>query len=68
MTTIIQAMQDVEDGFGRWFAGDSWANWRTVLKAAFALPLTAGELLTFRELAGGRDPPKAMPKNYCFIS
>ncbi len=58
MTTIIQAMQDVEDGFGRWFAGDSWANWRTVLKAAFALPLTAGELVTFRELAGGRDPPK----------
>ena len=57
MTTIIQAMTDSEIGFGRWFDGDSWNPWRVVLKAAFALPMTADELVTFRELAGGRDPP-----------
>ena len=54
---IIQAMCDEEIGFGRWFGGDSWANWRVILKGAFALPLTREELVAFRALAGGRDPP-----------
>jgi len=57
MTNIIQAMCDEEIGFGRWFRGDSWANWRVILKGAFALPMTPEELVAFRELAGGRDPP-----------
>jgi hypothetical protein len=57
VTTIIDAMTDSEIGFGRWFGGDSWANWRTILKAAFALPMTAEELVVFGELAGGREPP-----------
>ena len=57
MTTIIDAMTDSEIGFGRWFGGDSWANWRTILKAAFALPMTAEKLVVFGELAGGREPP-----------
>jgi hypothetical protein len=57
VTTIIDAMQDAEIGFGRWFGGDSWANWRTILKAAFALPMTANERVVFRDLAGGREPP-----------
>jgi hypothetical protein len=57
MTTIIDAMTDSEIGFGRWFGGSSWDAWRTILKAAYALPMTDDELVTFRELAGGRDPP-----------
>ena len=57
MTTIIDAMTDSEIGFGRWFGGSSWDAWRVILKAAYALPMTDGELATFRELAGGRDPP-----------
>ena len=54
---IIDAMNDSDIGFGRWFSGESWSAWRVILKAAFALPMTDGELVTFRELAGGRDPP-----------
>jgi hypothetical protein len=57
VTTIIDAMCDAEIGFGRWFGGESWANWRTILKAAFALPMTAEEREVFAEFAGGRDPP-----------
>jgi len=57
VVNIIQAMCDLEIGFGRWFGGDSWANWRVILKGAFALPMTREELVAFRELAGGRDPP-----------
>jgi len=48
MTTIIDAMTDAEIGFGRWFGGDSWANWRVILKAA--LPMTPQELIAFGEL------------------
>jgi hypothetical protein len=52
--TIIDAM----DGpFADWFAGESWARWRAILKAAYALPMTDQELALFREVAGDRDPP-----------
>jgi hypothetical protein len=57
MTTIIDAMTDAEIGFGKWFGGDSWGAWRTILKAAHALPMTPQELVTFGELGGGRPPP-----------
>ena len=36
---------------------DSWATWRVILKAAFAEPMSADELIIFKELAGGREPP-----------
>jgi hypothetical protein len=36
---------------------DSWATWRIILKAAFAEPLTADELITFKDIAGDREPP-----------
>lgn len=57
MTSIIDAMNDPE-AFGPWFAGPSWSAWRSILKAAHALPMTPEELATFSELAGGRAPPK----------
>jgi hypothetical protein len=56
MISIIDAMTG-EECFGRWFQGESWDAWKAILKAAFALPLTPQELVTFGELAGGRSPP-----------
>jgi hypothetical protein len=44
--------------FQPWFSGDSWNAWRSVLKGAFALPMTPEELATFKLLAD-RDPPAA---------
>lgn len=35
----------------------SWASWLVVLKAAFGLQLSDGELATFRKIAGDRVPP-----------
>jgi hypothetical protein len=42
--------------FGPWFEGPSWNNWRTVLKGAFALPMSDEERAFFRSVAE-RDPP-----------
>lgn len=55
--TIIDAMNDPE-AFSPWFEGSSWDAWKAVLKAAFALPMTPQELITFGELGGGRAPPR----------
>jgi hypothetical protein len=63
MTTIIDAMTDAEIGFGRWFDGDSWGAWETILKAAYCLPMTPQELVTFGKLAGGRSPPRKRVKS-----
>lgn len=46
---------------GAAFVGASWDRWRAVLKAAYAEPLTAEELVLFREVAG-RDPPSQQVK------
>jgi hypothetical protein len=32
-------MED-SDAFGPWFEGDSWASWRALLRAAYALPMS----------------------------
>jgi len=54
--SIIDAMDDPEL-FQPWFRGDTWANWRAVLKGIYALPMTADEIAFFRTVAD-RDPPK----------
>jgi hypothetical protein len=38
------------------FEGPSWDNWRTILKAAYGMPLTDAELTFFYEVAD-REPP-----------
>jgi hypothetical protein len=43
--------------FQPWFPGSSWDHWRTILKAAFALPMTDDEHAFFRTVAD-RDPPR----------
>ena len=56
MIDIVQALDD-EHLFGPWFSGPSWATWKAVLKAAFAIPMDELELELFRVVAK-RDPPK----------
>jgi hypothetical protein len=54
--SIVSAMSDPRL-FGRWFAGETWDAWRTILKAAFALPMGDDELAFFHTVAE-RSPPK----------
>jgi phage terminase large subunit-like protein len=42
--------------FAPWFRGDSWDGWRSILKAAFGLPMSEQEREFFRSVAE-RDPP-----------
>src|ERR1035437_6002782 len=53
---IVSAMSD-KALFEPWFRGETWDGWRAVLKAAYALPMTADEIDFFRTVAE-RDPPK----------
>jgi len=41
----------------RLVVGASWDHWRTILRAAYALPMTDAELAFFAEVSGGRAPP-----------
>jgi hypothetical protein len=52
----IEALDHLEV-FGKWFAGESWRNWRVVEKAIFGLPLEETELPLFRDLTGRAEPP-----------
>jgi hypothetical protein len=54
--SIVQAMDD-PSLFGGSFQGPSWDAWRAILKAAYALPMTAEEVEFFRSVTD-RDPPK----------
>jgi hypothetical protein len=56
MIEIVEALDD-PNLFGPWFSGPSWATWKAVLKAAFALPMDADDLKLFRAVAE-RDPPR----------
>jgi hypothetical protein len=64
---IIEAMEAPEV-FRPWFPGDSWAAWKAILRAAFALPMTAEELVTFGELAGRRSAPTKRVKELVVIA
>ena len=57
MTTIDQALLD-RNLLGA-ALGDlaSWQRWLTVLRAAFALPMTELDRATFVQVAGDRAPP-----------
>ena len=52
---IVQAMEH-RGLFAQWFPGNSWRNWKAILRGAFALPMTAEEVAFFRSVAE-RDPP-----------
>ena len=52
--SIIAFMTKV---LGSAFKGDTWDAWKAVLKAAFALKMSAPELEVYRQLTGRQDPP-----------
>jgi hypothetical protein len=54
--SIIDALDDPAL-LAPFYSGDSWATWRSVLKAAYALPLTDVDLERFHAVAGDRNPP-----------
>jgi hypothetical protein len=64
---ITDAMTD-PNLFGQWFAGDSWGTATAVLKAAYALPMNIGEIMRFKRVAGGRDPPTQRVKELFVIA
>jgi hypothetical protein len=55
LTSIDRFISD-PNLLGRWFSGESWDNWKLILKGAFAEPLSRSERLQFKQLAD-RDPP-----------
>lgn len=64
--SIIESLDDPAL-FAPWFEGPTWAGWRAVLKAAFAIPLSADELTLFRAVAE-RDPPTSPVKElWCIV-
>ena len=52
---IVDAMNS-KRLFAPYFSGESWNGWRTVLRGAFALPMTEPDRAFFLTVAG-RDPP-----------
>ncbi len=55
--TIIEACRD-QNLFGPWFRHRAtWSTWLLFLKALFALPLTAKELVVFQGLTGRATTP-----------
>jgi hypothetical protein len=63
---IVTAMNS-ELLFAPWFPGKSWDHWRTVLKAAFALPMSEAERQFFRSVAE-RDPPqRSVRELWCVV-
>jgi hypothetical protein len=63
---IIEAMTDPAL-FQGWFAGETWDGWRTILKAAYCLPMDEAETEFFRTIAE-RDPPtKPVRELWCIV-
>jgi hypothetical protein len=55
--TILDAIADAHL-FAPWFKDrDTWAVWRAFLAAAFALPMDAEQLATYRQCTGRTAPP-----------
>jgi hypothetical protein len=63
---IVTAMTD-EALFEPWFRGTTWDGWRSILKAAYALPMTDAEIEFFRTVAD-RDPPKTRVRELWIIA
>lgn len=63
--SIIDALDDPAL-FQRWFPGETWNGWRTVLKAVYGLPMSEDEAEFFRSIAE-RDPPARPVREAWFI-
>jgi hypothetical protein len=65
--TAIDLIDD-EQFLAPWFAGSSWDTWRSILRAAYALPLSARDLELFHQVAGDRDPPRRPVQQLCAVA
>ena len=65
--SIVDAMES-PDLFAPWFPGGTWRAWKAILRAAFALPMSPEERMTFSELAGGRAPPLKRVKELVVVA
>jgi len=57
MLTLLDCMDDPKL-FEPWFSGPSWAVWKAVLKAAFAIPMTTQDRELFESVAERAPPTK----------
>src|ERR1700722_3093535 len=65
--TVVDALND-PTLFAPWFPGDSWNGWRTILKAAFCLPMNEDETAFFKSVAGDRGLPAEMVRELWLIA
>jgi hypothetical protein len=64
---VVDALNDPAL-FAPFFTGDSWTGWHTILKAAFALPMTDGETAFFQSVAGDRLAPTDVVRELWLIA
>jgi hypothetical protein len=69
--TILEVMQD-DQLLGKWFRprffrGDSFRNWKTFLKATFALPMDADDLAIYKKFTGRRFASGVAPSEAWMI-
>src|ERR1700733_1977888 len=64
--SIITAM-NAPEVFRRAYSGPSWDMWRSVLRAAYALPMSPEDLARFAQVSGGRAPPTRRVKECWFV-
>src|SRR5690242_11097932 len=70
MRPVTLSVSDVMNNkalLGPFFAGESWAVWRSVIKAMSAERMSAAEVETFRSVAE-RDPPPQSVSEAVFIA
>jgi hypothetical protein len=65
--SVVTCMAD-DDAFGSWFQGPSWDAWKSVLKGAFALPMSPSNREVFATVAGNRDPPAHRVKELWIVA
>jgi hypothetical protein len=58
MTIGIATFLDDRNLLGGDFAASSWWHWKLVLRAALGERLRSDEVEVFKQIAGGRDPPR----------
>jgi hypothetical protein len=67
VTLSVSHVMNSKALLGPFFAGESWATWRSVIKAMTAERMTAAEVETFRSVAE-RDPPAQLVSEAVFIA
>jgi hypothetical protein len=58
MKNALNIIECMDDLFSDWFKeSETWAAWRTCLKAAFSLPMSDDELVIYKDCTGRTDTP-----------